>query len=335
MNLLKKLTYKQLLRLPISEFKPCLSDQQIFIINKLSARLKKLDINWVPKTWFAEDWYSPDHIDGFAIPFTLSNDRLIKIEKQFIGQLEGSSHTEFFKLCCHETAHALDNKFKLRLNKKRQNLFGLTSTEYPNSYRPNPFSKNYIEFLGDHYAQAHPDEDWAETVGYILYYQKNQKHSFSPMVQRKIELALEILKSIHLKQRFSINMKSHKPITSADMHISFEEYLLKKRESLGLNKKNYFQGKLSKEFKKTNRDSSQSVTQFINQNRSSLMTKVQESTGSTNWVINRCMQDLKKECKKNQYSLKYNKQKSSAQISSIVESNINSFVKKGFTQIYM
>jgi hypothetical protein len=47
-------------------------------------------------------------------------------------------------------------------------MFGRSSTRYPNRYRPDPTSRNYVHHLRDWYAQCHPDEDFAETFAVWL-----------------------------------------------------------------------------------------------------------------------------------------------------------------------
>lgn len=47
--------------------------------------------------------------------------------------------------------------------KKWQQTFGLASQEEPGFYRPRPYSHSFVLHLDDWYAQAHPDEDFAET----------------------------------------------------------------------------------------------------------------------------------------------------------------------------
>ena len=47
-------------------------------------------------------------------------------------------------------------------------LFGRSTQRYPEYYRPNPASKRHVQHLRLWYAQAHPDEDFAETFAVWL-----------------------------------------------------------------------------------------------------------------------------------------------------------------------
>ncbi len=178
-KLLSKLSDKELLQnrlcdLPLELSNIPFSNE----LKQLGQELKSKGIDFSPRVWIAEDWYSPDGSAGFAIPLYLCHERLTKLQKKHVGFIEGQTRNEFLKLIRHETAHALDNAFYLRKNKKRQALFGLTSTPYPLSYDFNPNSIDYVIHLKDHYAQAHPDEDWAETFSVWLNPKSNWKNKY-------------------------------------------------------------------------------------------------------------------------------------------------------------
>jgi hypothetical protein len=68
----------------------------------------------------------------------------------------------------HETGHAIQHGYQLHRRRKWQELFGKSSTKYPEYYRPNPSSKRYVQHLRLWYGQAHPDEDFAETFAVWL-----------------------------------------------------------------------------------------------------------------------------------------------------------------------
>ena len=84
-------------------------------------------------------------------------------------EVEGETPEWFMKLMRHEAAHAYSYAYQLQRKKKWQKLFGKTSSEAtPTTYRPRPFSRSYVVHLEDWYAQAHPDEDFAETFAIWL-----------------------------------------------------------------------------------------------------------------------------------------------------------------------
>ena len=68
----------------------------------------------------------------------------------------------------HETGHAIENAYRLRRRRRRQQLFGKSSQPYPQYYAPQPYSKRFVLHLEAWYAQSHPDEDFAETFAVWL-----------------------------------------------------------------------------------------------------------------------------------------------------------------------
>jgi hypothetical protein len=62
----------------------------------------------------------------------------------------------------------VDNAYRLRLKRRRRELFGSSSLPYPDFYDPKPYSKSFVLHLHPWYSQAHPDEDFAETFAVWL-----------------------------------------------------------------------------------------------------------------------------------------------------------------------
>jgi hypothetical protein len=83
-------------------------------------------------------------------------------------EVEGGTRPECLRLLRHETGHAIQHAYRLERRRKWQHRFGLSSTRYPEYYRPNPASKRYVQHLRFWYAQSHPDEDFAETFAVWL-----------------------------------------------------------------------------------------------------------------------------------------------------------------------
>lgn len=78
------------------------------------------------------------------------------------------SESEMVSLLRHEIGHAFCYCYKLYRNPEFRSLFevdGHFFNTYPEGdiYDYNPWSKRYVNPAGDHYAQKHPDEDFAES----------------------------------------------------------------------------------------------------------------------------------------------------------------------------
>lgn len=138
------------------------------LVAQVQQELKARGINPFFHTWVADEWFSPDGCPGIAIPYYLFHPNLIRLQKMHGLEVEGATNKAALKLIRHEVGHAIENAWRLRRKKIRQQLFGHSSSPYPNFYRPVQNTTDYVEHLGDGYAQSHPDEDWAETFALWL-----------------------------------------------------------------------------------------------------------------------------------------------------------------------
>ena len=132
-------------------------------VDELYRELEKREIDLRPHCWLSDEWFSPRNVPGIAIPFYLAHPRLIRLERSMVLEAEGSSRTECMRILRHEAGHAIQHGYRLHRRPAYQRLFGKSSTKYPTSYRPNPASRHFVQHLRAYYAQAHPDEDFAET----------------------------------------------------------------------------------------------------------------------------------------------------------------------------
>ena len=137
-------------------------------IKRLYYELNERGIRFKPHVWLSAEWFTPDGVPGFAIPFYLAHPRLMKLERQHMLEVEGGTDWECMQILRHEAGHALDNAFRLHFKRRWRDLFGSFTQPYPESYKPKPNSRQYVLHLDAWYAQAHPAEDFAETFAVWL-----------------------------------------------------------------------------------------------------------------------------------------------------------------------
>src|ERR1700677_4194848 len=137
-------------------------------IRRLYRELEKRRIRFRPHCWLAQEWFSPDGIPGIAIPFYLAHRRLMSIERRFMREVEGGNRNWLMRILRHEAGHAIDSAYRLRRRSHWRAVFGPASLPYPDTYRPRPGSRRFVQHLGAWYAQAHPTEDFAETFAVWL-----------------------------------------------------------------------------------------------------------------------------------------------------------------------
>lgn len=137
-------------------------------VDRLHEELAARGLKLKPHCWLSTEWFSPEGVPGIAIPFFLAHPRLKRIERRQILYVEGGTPASCMRLLRHEAGHALQHAFRLHRRRRWQRVFGLSSAPYPEYYRPKPASRRFVMHLDDWYAQAHPDEDFAETFAVWL-----------------------------------------------------------------------------------------------------------------------------------------------------------------------
>jgi len=116
-----------------------------------------------PPCFLANEWFCPYSIPVIGIPFYLAHRKLRALEDKYILEVEGGTQEEFMQLIRHEAGHAYSYAYHLYKKARWRKFFGSVAQEYPDTYRPRPYSRAYVVHLENWYAQSHPDEDFAET----------------------------------------------------------------------------------------------------------------------------------------------------------------------------
>jgi hypothetical protein len=135
---------------------------------RLHEELARHGLRFRPHVWLSTEWFSPDGIPGFAIPFYLAHPRLMELERRQMHEVEGGTARQCMQLMRHETAHALDNAYDLHRRRDWREVFGRFNSDYDMHYQPRPYSKRFVRHLELWYAQSHPAEDFAETFAVWL-----------------------------------------------------------------------------------------------------------------------------------------------------------------------
>jgi hypothetical protein len=163
------MTDRQLLDLRLCDLRlQILGTQLEERLDKLYRELEARSLAFRPHVWLAEEWFTPDEVAGFAIPFYLAHPRLMKLERAQMLEVEGASEAECLRILRHEAGHAIDNAFRLHTRRSWKETFGSFRVPYPEWYQPQPGSRDYVLNLDAWYAQAHPAEDFAETFAVWL-----------------------------------------------------------------------------------------------------------------------------------------------------------------------
>jgi hypothetical protein len=140
-------------------------------VRRLYRELQLRRFCFQPMCYLTDSWGCPDEVPVIGIPFYLADARLMRIEEEQTGDLE--SDESIMMLLRHEAGHAMNYAYRLFDDPDWVQTFGPFSRPYRDSFRPNPFSRQFVRHIVHHkhgqtYAQKHPDEDFAETFAVWL-----------------------------------------------------------------------------------------------------------------------------------------------------------------------
>jgi putative zinc-binding metallo-peptidase len=138
-------------------------------VAQLNEELASRGLAFRPVCYLGDEWFSPAGVPAIAMPFYLAHPRLKTLELHQMLEVEGGTQQWCQQLLRHECGHAIDHAYRFSSREKWRAVFGSPETEYtPETYRPRPYSKSFVRHLPNWYAQAHPDEDFAETFAVWL-----------------------------------------------------------------------------------------------------------------------------------------------------------------------
>jgi hypothetical protein len=160
----------QLLKLRLCDLHVRIAGTEVEV--RVSQLFQELDVRGLPlkpEAYLGDEWFSPQGSPLIAIPFYLAHPRLKQLEFHQMREVEGGTPEWCMQLLRHECGHAYDHAYGFSKQPQWMEVFGSPDLEYePETYRPRPYSKSFVRHLPNWYAQAHPDEDFAETFAVWL-----------------------------------------------------------------------------------------------------------------------------------------------------------------------
>ena len=216
-------------------------------IADLQRELVERNLTFEPHFWLSGEWFSPDGVPGVAIPFYLAHPRLARLELHQMLEVEGGDHEWCMKILRHEAGHAIENAYHLRRRRKRRELFGSTREPYPEFYAPRPYSKSFVTHLDSWYAQAHPDEDFAETFAVWLTPDSRWRERYADWpALRKLEYVDELMSQIAGKPPAVLSNQEIDPLHS--LRHTLRRHYERKREHYGVDGPTFYDRDLRRLF---------------------------------------------------------------------------------------
>jgi hypothetical protein len=266
-------------------------DRVLELWAELAARGLKLK----PHVWLSTEWFSPDGIPGIALPFYLAHPRLARLERKMMLEVEGGSREECMAILRHESGHCAQHAWRLHRREQWRKLFGDTHRPYPQVYRPNPASQRFVQHLRQYYAQAHPDEDFAETFAVWLTPRSAWKRRYADWpALKKLEYVDALLRELRgvspaVKTRRQIEPLSQVKRTLREHYAEKQAHYSQVRPAVA-------DRDLQRLFAAEPGRKGEPVTRFLRRNRGEIRRLVARFTGESPFTLEAVLDDVMVRC---------------------------------------
>lgn len=266
-------------------------------IDLLHTELAHAQIAFRPHYWLSDEWFTPDGVGGIAIPFYLAHPRLEQLEERQMLEVEGGDHDWCMKILRHEAGHAIDNAYRLQRRRKRLKLFGPSSTAYPEYYTPKPYSKSFVLHLDSWYAQAHPDEDFAETFAVWLKPDSQWRERYDDWpALKKLEYMDDLMRELAGQQPKHVSRRRVDPLSSIKK--TLRQHYSRKREHYGYEKPEFYDRDLRRLFDLPGEGvRGMTAARFLARIRKDVCRRVARWTGEYQYTIDQVLEDMIARCR--------------------------------------
>jgi hypothetical protein len=266
-------------------------------ITQLYRELEDHNIGFRPYFWLSDDWFTPDGIPGIAVPFYMSHPRLEALELNQMLEVEGGTPEWCMRILRHETGHAIDNAYRLRRRRQRQQVFGRSSEPYRQYYTPRPYSKSFVLHLDLWYAQSHPDEDFSETFAVWLnpHSMWRERYASWPAL-KKLEYVDELVRDIAGKKPVETSRARIDPLHR--LRKTLRQHYKERRERYGVEHPDFYDRDLRRLFSDAPEfTASMTAASFLAGIREEVRRKVASWTGEYQYTIDRVLEDMIERCR--------------------------------------
>jgi hypothetical protein len=291
-------TDEKLLNLPICRLGVSLQGQFLSgQIEQLYRELAAKSLRFRPHFWLSNEWFTPDGVPGIAIPFYLAHPRLIKLELAKMLEVEGGTPEWCMRILRHEAGHAIENAYRIRRLRSRQQIFGRSSEPYPKYYSPRPYSRSFVRHLDVWYAQSHPDEDFAETFAVWLTPDSMWADRYKGWpVLRKLQYMDGLMRELAGTTPKVTTMETVDPLPT--LKKTLREHYERKRNHYGIERLSFYDPDLKRLFSDApvHADKMSAAT-FLNRFRREVRRKVASWTGEYQYTIDQVLEDMIHRCR--------------------------------------
>lgn len=286
---------EQLLDIPIRRLKLRIDGTDLEpLVAELYKELAERGFKFRPHVWLSNEWFCPDGVGGFAIPFYLAHPRLKRLEQEFMLEVEGGTREDCLALMRHETAHAIANAYRVHRRRDWQQHFGRSSQRYPSWYLPHPYSKRFVIHLPNWYAQSHPDEDWAETFAVWLTPNFDWRtHYRGWPALKKLEYIDALMQELRTAKLHTRGRRRQSPVE--EMRLTLRSHYRGKQQRYGATHPPFYDDDLRRLFS-GNTPEHEPATRWLRRHRMELTSIVADWTGEFRYRIDQVLRDMMTHC---------------------------------------
>jgi len=294
----EQLPDEEILRFRIKDFKLQIAGSVLeSFVERLYEELANKGMRFRPPCYLADEWLCPDRVPIIGIPFWLAHPRLKAIEQKMMFEVEGGTEDSCMKLLRHECGHAVNYAYELYRRTRWRELFGPFTSNYSNSYYYQPYSKRYVIHLEDGYAQAHPDEDFAETFAVWLAPDSRWEDKYGDWpVIRKLRYVDRLIKKIAEKPPVH-SVRQRPPWAASRMVSTLAAYYERRRKVLGSSFLGYYDESLKTVFSSARTaPASARASSLLRRNRRRIVDNVARWTGHRKYDVYQLVNKLIARC---------------------------------------
>jgi hypothetical protein len=266
-------------------------------VQQLHTELEARGLPVRPICYLGDEWFSPEGSPAIAIPFYLAHTRLKQLELHQMLEVEGGTDEWCMQILRHECGHAYDHAYQFSSREEWVEVFGDRDVDYqPETYRPRPYSKSFVRHLPNWYAQAHPDEDFAETFAVWLASPaeqwRSQYHGWKAL--KKLELVDALME--HARSQPPVVVKARRLWEASRSRRTLEKYYATKRKLYAEDFPDIYDADLRAIFEK-GEVGDESAAQLMWRLRSVLIAAVTRWTGQRKYIGSELLKRLISRCR--------------------------------------
>ena len=250
-------------------------------IKRFYRELDRHGLRFRPDMYLTDGWGCPDQVPVIGIPFYLADKRLARIEQEQTGEIETDATMMMFLR--HEAGHAFNYAYRLWETPEWASVFGSFARPYRDAFEPTPLSRDFVRHLvhsqyGRHYAQKHPDEDFAETFAVWLTPRSEWRRKYRAWpVLKKLLFVDKLMRTIRRKDPVAKGGERVNPVEN--MTIMLADLYGQRTERYRAAAQGFVDDKLKRVFPSQGGKRGARAMDLIRSNRMTLVAQITQWTG--------------------------------------------------------